>query len=126
MRARAESNCSDVMLGRPLLAKPDLANQIKSHINRTPFRPLGWEQVVAQIWNYHCATLPNYPSKHIGNRLKQWLMYLRSHYLEANNLFENVKTLRDEESIKRAFIPYLNSEQINFKSRNTLALQGYI
>lgn len=120
-RARAESGCTDVMLGRPLLARPDLAKHIKSHVNNTPFTPLDWGQVVVQIWNYHCATLPNYPSRHIGNRLKQWLMYLRANYQEANTLFENVKTLRDAESIKRVFSPYLNAEQINC---NEIALNG--
>lgn len=106
-RCRAESGCSDIMLGRPLLAKPDLARQIKAYLADEEFTPLPWVQIVGLIWQYHLNTLPDYPSKHIGNRLKQWLMYLQRHCQQAQQLFEQIKTLKSAEALESAFAPLL-------------------
>ncbi|HEY6530548.1 MAG TPA: tRNA-dihydrouridine synthase [Cellvibrionaceae bacterium] len=109
IRCRAESGCNDVMLGRPLLAKPDLALQIKSYLTRSHFSPMNWETIVGLVWQYHLNTLPDHPSKHIGNRLKQWLMYLQRDYPQAGLLFEQIKKLRDAASLETAFAPLLES-----------------
>ncbi len=68
-----------------------------------PFEPMSWQAVLALIWRYHLNTLPEYPSRHLGNRLKQWLMYLKRHYHEAVGLFEDIKTLRDQAALEAAF-----------------------
>lgn len=103
IRCRAESGCADVMLGRPLLAKPDLALQIKAHLYGSSFAPMEWKQIAALVWQYHVSTVPENPSKHIGNRIKQWLMYLQRHYPQAQQLFEQIKRLRDAQSLEAAF-----------------------
>ncbi|MEY4590642.1 MAG: hypothetical protein RL497_2718 [Pseudomonadota bacterium] len=107
IRCRSESGCTDVMLGRPLLAKPDLALEIKSYLSGEQYTPMTWEKTIGLVWQYHLATLPEYPSKHIGNRLKQWLMYLQRQFPQAQPLFEQIKTLRDAESLKEVFTPLI-------------------
>ena len=103
-----ESGCEDLMLGRGLLAKPDLANEIKAHFSQTvssaPFKPLAWHDVLEQAWQYHLKTLENYDLKYCGNRLKQWFMYLKRQYPEANDFFETIKRLKEPKALEHAYL----------------------
>ena len=88
------SGCSDVMLGRGALSCPDLARQIKA-FNKTEMLPtMPWSEVVELIANFCTVTEQMYNAKHVGNRIKQWLSYLRRQYTEAEHLFESVKRLK--------------------------------
>ncbi len=98
-----ESGCQDVMIGRGILARPDLAQQIKAHVNNQPFTPMGWQEICTTLYCYYEISLPHYPLKHNGNRIKQWLMYLKRNYAEANVFFEEIKRERDPDIIAAAF-----------------------
>jgi tRNA-dihydrouridine synthase C len=102
-RCREQSGCEDFMLGRGLMAHPDLARQIKAHIAGEEYQCLSWREICTMLHNFHRGTVDHYPKKYMGNRLKQWLMYLRRHYPEADVFFEAVKRQRDAESIERIF-----------------------
>ncbi len=94
------SGCRDLMLGRGLLAKPDLALQIKGSLQLEP-RPiqLQWENILDLLLSFCEITENEYERKYVGNRVKQWLGYLRRQYLLAENLFEDVKRLKWPEEI---------------------------
>lgn len=102
-RCRAQSGCSDVMLGRGLLACPDLAQRIKADITGKEYQPLGWNEICAILFNYYQQTKPKYLEKNCGNRIKQWLMYLRQQYPQADTFFERIKREREPAAIERAF-----------------------
>ncbi|MGI1679838.1 MAG: tRNA-dihydrouridine synthase [Cellvibrionaceae bacterium] len=89
-----QSGCSDVMLGRGLLACPDLAKQIKGHRNQEKTTPLSWLTVVDLLAQFSVVTEEEYEPKYVGNRVKQWLGYLRTHYQMAEVLFESIKRLK--------------------------------
>ena len=89
-----ESGCCDVMLGRGLLARPDLALAVKTLQNHQPYSFLSWAQILPKVWAYHVNTLDSYMAKYAGNRLKQWLMYLQRTYPEASALFNAIKRAR--------------------------------
>lgn len=91
------------MLGRGLLAQPDLALAINAWIRQEAYQPLAWPEVLKRVWQYHQSTVPNYESRYLGNRLKQWLMYLQRHYPQALMFFETVKKLRDAEALEEAY-----------------------
>ncbi len=91
LRCREESGCDDVMLGRGLLACPDLARRIKAHMAGEDYRPLEWKNICALLYGYYRTTQPYSTDRHSGNRVKQWLMYLRLHYPEAVAFFETIK-----------------------------------
>jgi tRNA-dihydrouridine synthase C len=93
LRCREESGCEDVMLGRGLLACPDLARQIKAHLQGEAYQPMSWKQVCQMLLDYYRLTLPLYAEHNCGNRVKQWLMYLRLHYAQAGEVFEQIKRL---------------------------------
>ena len=107
LRARAESGCADVMLGRGLLSCPDLAVQIKAQLNQETYTPLTWEQVAALLFGHYQAGKSLFPKKYLGDRLKQWLAHLKRHYPGAQAFFNQVKTLRDEPHIDAAFFTLL-------------------
>ncbi len=103
LRCRAESGCSDFMLGRGLLAQPDLALAIKALTRGEAYSPLAWQQILSKVWQYHRSTLPHYESRYVGNRLKQWLMYLRRQYAQAAIFFDDIKQLRDPSDLENAY-----------------------
>ncbi len=102
-QCKQESGCSDFMLGRGLLARPDLALAIKAEASGEAHEIMVWEHVQDLLYRFHLETLPHYPIKFCGNRLKQWLMYLKRQYPEAAVLFDKVKRLKDAALIDEAF-----------------------
>ncbi|UTA49321.1 tRNA-dihydrouridine synthase [Simiduia sp. 21SJ11W-1] len=111
-RARAESGCTDVMIGRGLLSCPDLGLQIKASLAGQQYQPLTWLQVAALVREHYEVSKPLFPKKYLGNRLKQWLAHLKRHYPGAQLFFDKVKTLRTEAEIDACFHallgPYLH------------------
>ncbi|MDO3380564.1 tRNA dihydrouridine synthase [Gilvimarinus algae] len=103
LNCRRQSGCADVMLGRGLLACPDLARQIKAHMAGETYQPMHWQAVCELLYRYHSISLPSYPNKYAGNRVKQWLMYLRLQYPQAETFFEIIKREREPEAIERIF-----------------------
>jgi tRNA-dihydrouridine synthase C len=92
----AQSGCADIMLGRGILSCPDLAKQIHSD---TPIPAMQWLDIVTLLQQFAVVTQEHYDRKYVGNRVKQWLAYLRRNYPEAGHLFEHVKRLRWPEEI---------------------------
>jgi tRNA-dihydrouridine synthase C len=98
-RSIKESLCDDIMLGRGILACPDLARQIKVHHNSRRIASLTWKDVVALLLRFHQQSQTQYDPRYVGNRLKQWLGYLRRRYVAASSLFEVIKRLRCPDAI---------------------------
>ena len=103
LNCRSQSLCRDVMLGRGLLATPDLALAIKANLSGVPHTHMHWGEVLPLLYELHRATVDSYPSKFCGNRVKQWLMYLKRTYSQANDFFEAVKRTRSPEEIAHCF-----------------------
>lgn len=108
-RCRDQSCGDDVMLGRGLLACPDLARQIKADAMGESYQPLGWSDICPILFDYYRQTLPRYTDKNCGNRVKQWLMYLRLQYPQADVFFERIKREREPAAIERAFADALEN-----------------
>lgn len=101
---REKSGCADIMLGRGMLARPDLALQIKARDKGEKYCPMDWDQVARHLLVFHQVTKRNYPKKYLGNRLKQWLFYLKLQYPEAGALFDTIKKSRDDRVITDALV----------------------
>lgn len=99
---KAQSGCTDFMLGRGLLANPGLAREIKAFEANQPISPTPWAEVLTLLAHFFEETSLAYPSKHMGNRVKQWLSYLRIHYPEAGALFEAIKREKQKDTIENA------------------------
>ncbi len=87
------SGCSDIMIGRGALSRPDLAKSIKYPMAQA----LQWIQIpplIAKMYHSLKAQPGIIPPKILG-RLKQWLAYLKNEYHEAHQAFIEIRTFRD-------------------------------
>lgn len=108
LNCREQSQCDDVMLGRGLLSCPDLARQIKAHLNNEDYQPLTWPQICQILFDYYQQTTPLYEERNCGNRVKQWLMYLSRQYPQAQLFFDDVKRKSTPSDIEHCFATALN------------------
>jgi len=102
-RCQDESGCSDLMLGRGMLARPDLALALKNP-NHQEWH---WEKILKLLYEFFCFGADHYPEKFSGNRVKQWLNYLQRYYLEAEVFFQQIKSLRRSSDIRALFMTQL-------------------
>jgi tRNA-dihydrouridine synthase C len=105
-RCRESTGCTDLMLGRGALARPDLARLLQADwIGDVDAQPvLGWSQVLQLLQAYFELLQANYAPRYQGNPIKQWLVYLRQYFPQAAALFDQVKRLRDPQLIRAALI----------------------
>lgn len=103
LRCREQSQGDDIMLGRGLLACPDLARQIKAHLNGEDYEPLTWAHICQMLFDYYRTTTPLYEERNCGNRVKQWLMYLSRQYPQAGVFFDAVKRKSTPSDIEECF-----------------------
>lgn len=101
IQAQRDSGCLPLMLGRGVLARPDLPRRLKAAMAGTTVAPLEWTQVMLLLQQLFAATLHHYPPRFAGNPIKQWLGYLRLGYSEAGVLFERIKRLREPDELSR-------------------------
>ena len=105
-QCRAQSLCPDVMLGRGMLSCPNLAAQIKAGENGEHITPMAWLEAVTLLQQQLQLTIASYPAKYAGNPIKQWLGYLRKHYLQAQRLLEAIKRIKDPYEIATILADY--------------------
>lgn len=93
-KCQAQSQTQDIMLGRGVLSLPNLAACIKYDAT-----PMTWQEVKALLIKYSGYEIFGDKGRYYPNRIKQWLGYLQREYTEAGELFQQIRTLRDSESI---------------------------
>lgn len=92
-----QANCQDIMLGRGALAVPNLAQTI-----RTGTEVMTWPEVAQLLLEYALQERQGLKAKHFGNRLKQWLKYIRLMYPEGEQFFQMIRTYQCDDEIYRA------------------------
>ena len=97
-RCRAVSGVDDLMLGRGLVARPDLALQIIAAREGQAFTPMGWAEVVPLLQEFWRLVRIKLTPRFAPGRLKQWLNWLGRSYPEAAALFVAVR--RENDCIK--------------------------
>jgi tRNA-dihydrouridine synthase C len=90
-RCRAESGCDDVMLGRGLVARPDLARQIRAAVAGLPPDQVAWSTMLEVLADFQRSVTGQGAQTYAPGRLKQWLGYLRLGYPEATALFREIR-----------------------------------
>ena len=96
-RCREVSGCEDVMIGRGLIARPDLARQIRASQQGQTVPELTWREVVTLIEHYAAALQTRLEDRYVTGRIKQWLNYLRTGFPEAQILWPAARKIRDVE-----------------------------
>lgn len=98
-RCRAVTGASHYMLGRGLVACPDLALQIRAAAVGEVYEPLGWQALRPLVQNFWTQQRDKLPERFAPGRLKQWLVWLARNYAEAAALFAAVRPLADCQQI---------------------------
>ncbi|QDQ28785.1 tRNA dihydrouridine(16) synthase DusC [Chitinimonas arctica] len=91
LQCRRESNCDDVMLGRGLISRPDLARQIRAELAGQPADTVEWPELLGIVRQFHAGLIGSGAPSYAPGRLKQWLGYLRRSYPEATALFREIR-----------------------------------
>lgn len=102
IRCKELSGCSDVMIGRGLVARPDLAKALKNQMVNKESTSLEWQHVLKLVLLYLNRIEQNLSAKYVHGRLKQWLFHLQREYVEASVAFEKVKTIREPSQLRIA------------------------
>ncbi len=90
----AATGCQDIMIGRGALNVPNLSKVIKYNAP-----PLPWSDVVALLQRYTQLEKQGDTGMYHVARIKQWLGYLRKEYVEAGDLFRQIRTLTTSNAI---------------------------
>lgn len=99
-RAILESKTTRIMLGRGLVACPDLALLAKGETETA----LNWGQICLLLLHYKLQLNGRCPEKYINNLIKQWLVYLRQQYPQAHLFFNQIKRIRAADLLEQAII----------------------
>jgi tRNA-dihydrouridine synthase C len=102
---REQSQCEDIMIGRGLLAQPSLANEIQHQAEALP-----WKAVTQLIITFLDSLSETCPERFRANLIKQWLVYLQRSYPEAVTFFQQIKRVKDSNSLYLA-LGTVNPEQ---------------
>ncbi len=96
-RARAESGCQRLMLGRGAVADPGLALAIRS-----PDAPvLDWHTVLLPMLQAYWHLIAQHtPPRHRPGRIKQWLNLLRRRHPAAQAAYDAVRLLQDAADVQ--------------------------
>ena len=98
-RCREVSGAEDIMLGRGLVCRPDLARQIAAARRGEAVQPMSWtdlQPLLAEFWRQARRKLS---PRYAPGRLKQWLSMLTRSYPEAVELFARVRRENDCERL---------------------------
>lgn len=92
---RQQSGCTDVMIGRGAVIRPDLMRRIKTGNDAMP-----WPELQNWIIEYYAQLLIRMDPKHAPGLLKKWLGMMRTAYPEAETLHRMLRTERDPRIIE--------------------------
>ncbi|SDR97423.1 tRNA-U20a,U20b-dihydrouridine synthase [Halopseudomonas xinjiangensis] len=109
-RIRDVSGCSDVMIGRGLIERPDLALQIHQHLQEQPPCALSWNELQPWLSDFYEQTRERVVDRHAPGRMKQWLALLAKVYPQARQLFDQLRRETDADAVGAALAAPAYSE----------------
>lgn len=94
-RCREISGAQNIMLGRGLVSRPDLARQIAAAAAGREPDPLGWDELQPLLQLFWRKARQKLAPRYAPGRLKQWLAMLTRSYPEAQALFDSIRRDND-------------------------------
>jgi len=98
-RCIAESGCTDLMLGRGMVADPGLALAILAEQGLAGASATGWDQLLPLLAHYWQLVQSRIEPRARAGRIKQWLNYLRRSHPEAEAAYQALRTVNDSRQI---------------------------
>jgi tRNA-dihydrouridine synthase C len=105
-QCQAVSGCTDFMLARGALCRPDLPAAVRASLDGLPHEPLAWSTVQEMLQYFLEANAQAYERRYAVNPVKQWLVYLKHYYPQAAALFAETKRINDPDDMAEALRDY--------------------
>ena len=93
-KIRHISGCTDVMIGRGAIIRPDLMRRIKTGDEAMP-----WPELLRWVIDYYEQLLARMDAKHAPGMLKKWLGLMCPAYPEAETLHRILRIERDPQVV---------------------------
>ena len=93
-RCREVSGCDDVMIGRGLIARPDLARQIKASQSGTEVADMTWAEAMVLVREYAEVLQRHLEDRYVTGRIKQWVHFLCRGFAEAEVIWPEARKIR--------------------------------
>lgn len=100
-RCRAVSGVEHFMLGRGLVACPDLALRIRAAAAGQHLDAIGWAEIEPMLQSFWMQVRARIPARHAPGRIKQWLNALARSYPEVAALWTELRREQDCETFDR-------------------------
>ncbi len=111
-----KSQTKRIMLGRGLVAAPDLALFAKNNEHQA----FTYSDIILLInYYYHILEL-RCPAKYRHSIIKQWMTYLRLQYAQIHLLFNDIKRIRQTEILKAALHKAFLEAEAQYPSKHQL------
>ncbi|MCU1716002.1 tRNA dihydrouridine synthase [Pseudomonas sp. 5P_3.1_Bac2] len=94
-RCREISGVEDIMLGRGLVARPDLARQIVAARAGQTLEAMSWQELQPLLADFWLQARRKLSPRYAPGRLKQWLAMLTRTYPQATELFNVLRRESD-------------------------------
>jgi tRNA-dihydrouridine synthase C len=111
-QCRVQSGSDLLMIGRGLVSTPDLALQIKARAGLVQHQTRPWWEHI-ELFQPLAERLPDLSDKTLTDRLKQWLHYLAVTAPQVQEVFQQVRQLKEKE----AFFATLAVAVLNIRNR---------
>lgn len=103
-RIRQVSGCSQVMIGRGLVARPDLGRSIQLMQQGETAQAMTWAELQPWLVDFYSQVRSRVADRHAPGRLKQWLGFLARNYPEAQALFDQVRRQTCADSLQALLV----------------------
>ncbi len=94
-RCREISGVEDIMLGRGLVCRPDLARQINAAKDGAAVEPMSWDDLQPLLADFWMQARRKISPRYAPGRFKQWLSMLTRSYPQAVSLFAQLRREND-------------------------------
>lgn len=98
-RCRAESGCQALMLGRGMVADPGLAQAIRAQDQQQAAPELAWSAVLPLLQHFCELVEQTQTPRQRAGRIKQWLNYLRRRHPQAEQAYQQLRTVNDSREL---------------------------
>lgn len=93
-RCREVSGCDDVMIGRGLIARPDLARRIKASQSGAEVPDMTWAEAMVLVREYAEVLQEHLEDRYVTGRIKQWVNFLCRGFAEAEAIWPQARKIR--------------------------------
>ena len=100
-RCREVCGVEDIMLGRGLVSRPDLARQIVAAEAGEEVVAMTWAELYPLVQDFWAQAVSQLTPRSAPGRLKQWLAMLTRNYPEATQLFTALRRETDCDAVGR-------------------------